>query len=487
MKSYRLSKSKFLSAFQCEKKLWLEIHDKDKATPISEVQKSVFDQGHYVGELAQTYFPGGFLIESDYLDIPLGIKNTLSAIKANPKSIYEGFFQYDDVLVRPDILKNNNDGTWDFIEVKSSTKLKPENIRDVAIQTYVLQGSDIKINKSYLMHINTDCEYPDLSNLFTLVDLTSEIEPFISNMNLSIENLRKMLSQSIPDIHIGKHCTKPYNCDFRDYCWKDLPDYSIFNIPGIYTSKKEELYKSGTISIDDLSSDYILKDKEKRFIDSYKLKSPIINRKAIASELSALEYPLYFVDFETYGSAVPEFEGLSPYNQYPFQFSCHILDDRNNLEHAEYLHYDKTDPREPLIIKLIETLKDKGTIVAYNASFEKGVINKLSEKFPKYKEELGLINRRFWDQLVIFKKFYTDYRFKGSNSLKSVLPVLIPNLKYSDLDIQDGSQAQVGWRKMISAADDKEKQKLYNQLLEYCKLDTLAMVEIQNFLKNLSI
>jgi hypothetical protein len=179
--------------------------------------------------------------------------------------------------------------------------------------------------------------------------------------------------------------------------------------------------------------------------------------------------------------------GLQPYSQYPFQFSCHILDDNNNLEHIEYLHYDKTDPRESLIIKLIQAVKNEGSIIAYNAPFERGVINKLSEQFPKYKNDLDAINRRFWDQLVIFKKFYTDYRFKGSNSLKSVLPVLVPHLKYSDLEIQDGSQAQVGWRKMILITDEKEKQKLYKQLLEYCRLDTIAMVEIQNVLNKLSI
>ena len=400
MKIYRLSKSKFLSAFQCEKKLWLEIHDKDKATPISDVQKSIFDQGHYAGEVAQTYFPDGYLIDSDYLDIPLGIKNTITAINDNPSSIYEGFFQFNDVLVRPDILVNNNNGSWNFIEVKSSTKLKPENIRDVAIQTYVLKGSGIKIKKSFLMHLNRECIFPDLTNLFTLVDLTEGIKPFLDNMSLNLNNLRDMLNNSqYPDIEIGSHCTKPYNCDFRDYCWNNIPEYSIFNIPGMYTNKKEELFNSGVISISDIPSNYTLKKKEKNFIDSYLSKSSIINNLEIKSELANLKYPLYFLDFETFSPAIPEFNGLHPYGQYPFQFSCHILDKDNKLLHKEYLHKDNTDPRETVIKELIDTVNSEGTIVAYNASFEKGVINKLSEQFPDYKSQLDSINTRFWDQI----------------------------------------------------------------------------------------
>ena len=187
MPNFRLSKSKYLSAFQCEKKLWLEFHDRDKATPISEVQQAIFSQGHFVGELARNEYPGGTLIASDYLDIPKGLEITQNKLAKDPPAIFEAFFQFNDVLVRPDIMVNNGDGTWDFIEVKSSTTLKPENIRDVAIQSYVISGCGIKIRKSYLMHLNRECTYPNLDNLFTLVDLTEKIIPFIHEMETSLD------------------------------------------------------------------------------------------------------------------------------------------------------------------------------------------------------------------------------------------------------------------------------------------------------------
>ena len=476
---YRLSKSKFLSAFQCEKKLWLEIHDKDKATPIDKVQEAIFNQGHFVGDLAMEEYPNGIEITSDYLDIPKGIKITKEVLKKNPPAIFEGFFRYNNVLVRPDIMVNNNNGSWDFIEVKSSTKLKAENIRDVAIQTYVLMGSGIKIRDSYLMHINKECQFPNLNNLFDLENLTDKIIPFVSEMEDSLQNLRLMLDiKKEPDISIGTHCTKPYNCSFKEYCWKDVPKYSVFNIPSMRLNKKEELYKKDLISIQDVGKNYELKNRQKDFFDSYVNKKPIINKKAIAKELDILEYPLYFIDFETFSPAVPQFDGLRPYEKYPFQYSCHIMDENHNISHKEYLHRDTQDPRLPLTESLIKTLEKKGTIIAFNAAFEKGVIQNLAEQFPKYENQLLNINKRFWDQLIIFRKYYMDYRFQGSNGLKSILPVIVPDKDYSHLDVSDGSQAQVVWLEMITLSEGEKKETLINQLLAYCKLDTLAMVEI---------
>ena len=476
---YRLSKSKFLAAFQCRKRLWLEIHDKAKATPIDKVQEAIFNQGHFVGDLAMEEYPNGIEITSDYLDIPKGIKITKEVLKKNPPAIFEGFFRYNNVLVRPDIMVNNNNGSWDFIEVKSSTKLKAENIRDVAIQTYVLMGSDIKIRDSYLMHINKECQFPNLNNLFDLENLTDKIIPFVSEMEDSLQNLRLMLDiKKEPDISIGTHCTKPYNCSFKEYCWKDVPKYSVFNIPSMRLNKKEELYKKDLISIQDVGKNYELKNRQKDFFDSYVNKKPIINKEAINKELNSLEYPLYFIDFETFSPAVPQFEGLRPYEKYPFQYSCHIMDENHNILHKEYLHRDTQDPRLPLAESLINTLGKKGTIIAFNAAFEKGVIQNLAEQFPKYENQLIDINKRFWDQLIIFRKYYMDYQFKGSNSLKSILPILVPGTHYSDLDVSDGNQAQVAWSKMIAMSDSLDKEILITQLLEYCKLDTLAMVEI---------
>ena len=484
--TYRLSKSKYLSAFQCHKRLWLEFHDPEKATPVSEVQQAIFNQGHYVGELAREQYPDGILIDSHYLDISNGIETTNDELAKNPPSIFEGFFQYNDVLVRPDIMVNNNDGTWDFIEVKSSTKVKPENIRDVAIQTYVLMGCKVKIRKSFLMHINRSCMYPDLNNLFHLEELTDSIKPFIKEMESSLKNLRNILSvNQPPDIPIGRHCDKPYNCAFKTYCWVDVPEYSVFTIPRLNQEKKDNYYKNGVSELIDFKDFGKLNETQKNYLKSYKTKSPIIDKDAIQNELENLVFPLYFLDFETYAPAVPQFEGMHPYEQFPFQYSLHILQKDGSLIQKEYIHDNKTDPRQQIAKQLVNDLGELGTIISYNASFEKGIISNLSKFIPNYSNQLELLTNRFWDQLLIFRKYYFDYRFRGSNSIKSVLPVLVPNLDYKNLEVQEGKQAQIVWDKMTQLPVGKGKAKLKSQLLEYCRMDTLAMVEIHNKLNKI--
>ena len=250
MNNYNLSKSKLLSYFQCKKKIWLEIHNKEKATPIDQIQQAIYNQGHYVGEIARNTFRKGVLIDSDYQDVVKGIKITQLEMNRNPPSNFEAFFQYNDVVIRPDILVNNGDGSWDLIEVKSSTMIKPESIIDVAIQNYVIIGAGVKIRKSYLMYLNRECIYPNLNNLFILDDLTDRIKPFVIEMDNSLKNIHKNLnSKKEPNMSIGRHCKKPYNCHFENYCWKNIPEYSVFNIPRMNYKKKEELYKDDIIYI----------------------------------------------------------------------------------------------------------------------------------------------------------------------------------------------------------------------------------------------
>lgn len=480
---YRLSKSKYLSAFQCEKKLWLEIHEPGFATPVDDVQQAIFDQGHKIGKLAQDVYPRGVEVDSYYLDIPKGIQITLEEINKNPPSLYEGFFQYNDVLVRPDILVNNHDGTWDFIEVKSSTKVKPENIRDVAIQSYVLNGSGMSIRKSYLMHLNRVCVYPNLNHLFKCEDLSEHIKPYVNKMDKSLNNLREMLkSTSEPAIMIGQRCKIPYSCQFQDYCWKNIPKNSSLNLPGLKWPAREEIIKAKKYDIDEIPVNLPLTNLQSDFIKSYREKKPIVDWEAIRDELAGLVYPITFLDFETFNPAVPEFDGLHPYSQYPFQYSLHILEQNGHMIHKEYLHESRTDPRIQLTENLIQDIPDVGSLVAYHAAFEKDVLKNICIQYPEYENALNNISKRIWDQLRIFRKYYVDYRFRGTNSLKNVLPVLVQHLSYENLDVQNGREAQIVWRQMLAETSSSKKAILSKKLKSYCKQDTLAMVEIHKVL-----
>ena len=481
MKSYRLSKSKYLSGLQCDKRLWLEIHSPELIPPTPPTQERIFNQGTYVGELARERFPGGILIDADYENISEAFDLTKEALSNGQSIIFEGIFSSDNVLVRPDVIKQDENDDWELIEVKSSTSVKDENIHDVAVQMYVLKGAGIDVKRTYLMHINTECVYPDLSNLFTIEEITEQVNEALPAVPGKLDEFRKMLALADhPDIQIGKHCSSPYGCPFIDHCWAWVPKNSIFTIPRLRWTTKQKLLEKNQVEIVKLPPDFPLSDKNQRYRDSVQKRKAIIDWDAIKDELSMLEYPLYFLDFETDNPAVPRFDGMHPYEQFPFQYSCHIIDRSGKVTHKGYLQESERDPGKPLAKSLIKAIGTKGTVIAYNASFERWMLRKLARRFPEHSVVLESIADRLWDQLVIFRNYYTDYRFGGSNSLKNVLPVIVPSMSYENLGVRDGGEAQVVWNKMIRLTYGDDKSKLVKDLKEYCGQDTWAMVEIHN-------
>jgi len=322
----RLSKSKYLSGLQCHKRLWLEIHKPELAPPPPPGQQRIFDQGTRIGELAREEFPDGTLIEADYLNIPEAVKQTEDALNNSVDVIFEGCFVFENVLVRPDIILRNDLGSWNMIEAKSSTSVKVENIHDVAVQTWVLQRCGLEMKRVFLKYINRDCIFPDLSNLFRTEDITEPVKTVLPTIPKKLSEYKSMLDKPEPSIRIGQHCSNPYDCQFADYCWKDVPKHSIFNIPRLRWSVKERLLEENRVGIDDLPAGYSLNENQQKYINSLESKKPIIDWNSIAGELDKLEYPLYFLDFETDGPAIPRFDGMHPYEQFPFQYSCHILD-----------------------------------------------------------------------------------------------------------------------------------------------------------------
>jgi hypothetical protein len=202
-----------------------------------------------------------------------------------------------------------------------------------------------------------------------------------------------------------------------------------------------------------------------------------IDREAIQAALAQLAYPLVFFDFETIDYPVPRFAACRPYQQVPFQYSCHVLEENGRLTHHDFLYTDADDPRPALIEALLSHVGEQGHVVVYHAPFERGVLRELAEAFPRHADRLLDIASRLWDQLDIFKKHYRHHRFGKSNSLKAVLPV-VTGLRYDDLAVRNGTQAQVVWEQAVVAANAAEKAQLFHQLRQYCHLDTLAMVAI---------
>jgi predicted RecB family nuclease len=506
-KSTILSKSKLMDGLQCEKKLWLLKNKPDLEAEVSAATQMQFDEGNEVGVLAQEHFGKGVVVDCDYWDYDQAVKLTSAFIKAGETTIFEASFKFDSFFSRADIFNFNvKKKAWDIIEVKKSTSVKDYHLLDSAIQTWIIIKSGFKVNSVSLMHINNQCESPNLQDLFTLEDITNDVMELIP----TVENKARSLLQTVtkktePKIKIGPHCDDPFECNFKDHCWMSVPERSVFDAPGIKTLKKWDLYNSGITQITDLNPDDF-KEKTKRAIEVTKKNKLWVDKAAIKSELKNWTWPLYFFDFETIAPAIPRYQNTKPYQQIPFQFSCHVWHDKTNtkitskqsdfkntLDHFEYLHTEATDPRPFIISAMLKGLGTTGSIVAYNKSFEVGVIKKLAEYDKKNSSKLLKLIDRFVDPLPIFQNHTYHPDYLGSFSIKAVAPALLGSaLSYDDLIIGNGQDAQVYANILLSGfadddvsnANDKliTKDQMIESLLTYCQQDTLAMVELVKWL-----
>jgi hypothetical protein len=478
-----LTKTAYLAYNQCPKAFWLAERQPQLAAPPDPAVQRRLQAGQAVDKLARERFPNGRLIP--YRPRPADMAAlTAQAIAAGAETLFQATFAVADLLVKADIL-TQTDGGWHLIEAKSSASYKPaDHLPDVAFQLYVLRRAGLSVTQVSLMHLNKACRYPDLSNLFVLTDVAAEAEAFLPQVETAVDQMRRLLAQpAAPEVAIGRHCLKPAACPFHAHCWRDVDGWTIYDIPYLKRDKERQLEAAGVRYVADAPPDFALGDKRAAaFVERVNQRRIAINAEAIRAELDALVYPLYFFDFETIDFAVPIFAGCAPYQQTPFQYSCHILTADGELTHCDYLHTATGDPRRALVESLLAHIGPTGHLVAYNIPFERGVLRHLADQFPEYAGRLREMADRLWDQLTIFRQHYHHYGFARSNSLKATLPVVVPALSYQTLAVQDGTQAQVVWQAMIAEGDTAVKRQLADQLRAYCRLDTLAMVEIHRAL-----
>ncbi len=482
-----LSKSQYIRGLQCHKSLWLYKHRKGLLEAPDASTQARFDSGTFIGELAQELFPDGKGVIFDYKNFSGMLQKTSEYLDQGVKTIYEATFSQLGVFIMADILHYGAEG-WELYEVKASTSAKEYHRNDVAIQWYVLHKAGIKLAKAAVIHINNSYtrEGPvDLQQLFSIEDITQDVIDRQVNIPINLSAMCDMLVENEPNIDIGVQCDSPYSCDFKSFCWKGVPEQSVFNLYRLGAKKKFELYNEGVKLLDDLPSDMALNKTQTLQKEANDSQSVIIDKDVIQRFIDSVEGPIYYLDFETFQDAVPRFDNQKPYQQIPFQYSLHI--EKNGVfMHLEYLANEHIDPRRELAERLIEDLGQCGTIMAFNMSFEKSVITKLAEQFPDMSNELLRLNERFVDLIVPFRKGgYYDQGMNGSFSIKAILPTLFPNdtdLSYKNLAIQDGSGASDIYAGLHQNNDVAEVTKIREGLLAYCKLDTLAMVKIYGFL-----
>ena len=484
MPSY-LTTAQYLNGIHCLKRLWYEEKHTEKAAPISLFQQKLFDQRKEIKTLAHSQFPEGVHIDAENPDV--AVRQTKSAMRRGESCLFDAAFHSNGAFVRPDILQKDKKG-WRIIEMRASKKIKKEYLLKLALQKYILDTSDIPISATQLMLLNEACVYPDLSNLFVFEDVTDKVNLLKQGVPDYLRTFKTILDKEVePNVLIGKNlCNQPYRCPFKTSCWAFAPKNSVFTIPKIKDPEATLLAENGIFHLSDLPSDFPLTRAQSIYVNSVLENKPTTNPAAIRRELANLQYPIHFLDFEADRPAIPRFDGFKVYVEFPFQYSCHVLQSDGVVTHHEYLHTDTTDPRPPLLKSLLAHISDRGSIVVYNLSFERRILRGLAESFPEYASALQSIIERLWDQLPTLRKHYEHPDFCGAKSLKSVLPVLVPSLSYKTLDIQEGGDAPAVWNLMLSANNETERQEWDQRLRAYCKLDTLAMVEIHKVLQEKS-
>jgi hypothetical protein len=398
-------------------------------------------------------------------------------------------FATEHLEARADLVRHHDDGAIDLFEIKSSSSFK-EHIDDAIFQTVVIECSGTAVRSVYIVHVDSDYVRHgkiDPAALLVFADVTEQVRGGCAALEAEIDEAVSFIGQASID---EGTCGCRFKGSAATHCATfarfnpDIAEPSLYILPRITSKKLQTLHEEGRFSLDALVDEDLTAPQRlvrKAVLDA----APVVNLAGIRAFLDSLQWPLYFYDYETFGSALPIADGHRPHAQMPVQFSVHSLDADGNLSHGEYLA-DAPGKQRELVDALEGAIGGKGSVISWNKSFEAACNRRMAALLPDKKPFLDALDARTHDLMDPFARDYIDARFGGSTSIKKVLPALVPTLAYSAIDVHDGTGAMQAWLSLIASEDNDERAELQRQLLAYCRLDTLAMVEILHFLRRLS-
>jgi len=490
MKDTKITKSDFVSGERCAKLLYLSQHASHLQAPKSSLEQKTLAMGQLVTRAARNSFPDGVLIAT--LNTEQALIETQDAIESGALTLFEAAFCYDDVIVRVDVLTRPSlSAHWDFHEVKATTyrdvskEQELEYRSDIAVQVWVLRKLDIKLDGIYLTHLNPDCRFPHLQNLFCDVDYSEVVRPVLHNIEQHLSEQRRLLTlASEPETQIGKQCEKPRACPFAPHCWKDVPSPSVFDIPAC--RQKWNLFESGRVAVDQLDNADFRSTIQQRALACYQDEQRYFDADLIRHELAQWTQPISYLDFESIDPPIPKFPKTRPFQHLPFQFSCHIQQEGTRaLQHREFLFDVADDPRPAFVEALLDAVPPQGSIVVYYAPYESTRLKELARDFPQYGTPLLQLRERLVDLMDVIKKGVYYPEFLGSFSIKKVAPAILGDkASYAGLEVSDGVQAMMAFERLVALPSKaSEREALRDAMLEYCKQDTLLMVHLHRWLE----
>ena len=478
-----LSKSRIMSGLQCPKRLWLEANQPTLAEVDARTERS-FAVGHSVGAIARTLWPDGHLVGHDH-ELDAAIAETQRVLAAHPdRPLFEGTFRHDGVLVRVDVLHGG-----DLIEVKAASQVKDYHLTDCAVQAWVLAGAHRAPTRVLLAHIDTGFVYPgggDYRGLLALEDVTAGVNDLLPEVPHWVDRCRAALADPCPTDRGGRPCHAPFDCPFLDYCTPPQPDYPVTLLP-YGGGAVAALQDAGFIDLRDVPADLLANATHERVRRVTASGVAEISPELVAF-LAGLPFPRVYLDFETVQFAVPIWAGTRPYEQLPFQWSCHTEFADGLVDQLGFLDTSGENPLREFAVSLLDVVAGDGPILVYT-SFEKTVLSSLQQRFPALAGDLQAVIDRLVDLHPPLRAGYYHPAQKGSWSIKAVAPLIAQDMRYEDLaEVRDGGAAQAAYLELIDPGTPKaRKRELGRRLLEYCRLDTLAMVRTVEVLTGRSL
>lgn len=480
-----LTKSLFLSAKQCPKRLWYEAHD-----PVSSpgTDTMTLMNGRAVDRVVQQLHPGAIIAREGGLTAAL--EQTRRALDQKQSDVlYQAAFRDGSLAAVADVLRAKGP-QFELIEVKAATGLKSEHLPDIAFQTLVLERAGLSVSDAYLGHVNSEFvlrKPADYTGLLVEAKVTAEVRALLPAIAEEATKALSLIAESSPpEKAMGSHCTDPHPCPFSDRCIAiggPRPKYPL-SIPPRGAKVAAGLAALGYTDLRDVPADRLSNSTHQRVRHATVTGKPVLDRAATV-DVRALRPPFSYLDFETMNFAVPEIIGTRPYEQYPFQWSLHVeASDGGPLEHSEYLEVAGFADSGALAIRLLEALPSTGPIFVYNRTLEKGALELLARLVPELAPRLRAVVERLYDLLPITRAAYYHPAMLGSWSIKTVLPTLDPALGYEGLEeIQDGEAAQLAFLKVRDPGTTAQRrEQLSARMRKYCERDTFAMVILRRYL-----
>ncbi|MHB1191937.1 MAG: DUF2779 domain-containing protein [Longimicrobiales bacterium] len=481
-----LSKSRFVAGWSCPRLLWWRAFKRDAP----EMQPGIADQdrmeqGNEVGFLATQRYPGGVPIDLPYDQMREKVEATRAARAEGAPAVFEASFWEDGVFVAVDILERLPEG-FRLIEVKSATALKPEHIPDVAIQVHVLRRAGLDVREAVLMHLNKAYRLGGSEDLFMAEDVLPQVEEFLPDVPRLIAEYNAVLAGPDPGPCIGAHCPGSRACPLDALCWPQDPEH-ILNLHGVGPATAMGYMARGIHRFGDIPPGERLKAPARRQLEAWE-RGTMRVEPGLGEALDPFCGRVGFLDFETVSRALPPWPGVAPWGHVPVQFSYHERQDDGAWRHAECLAEGWDDPRPSLARALVEATRDAERVAMYTG-FERTCIRSLAEAVPELADELAHLSDRLVDLEKVLEKHVAHPAFHGSYSIKDVLTPLVPDLAYEGMEVADGMTANVELARLMRdghglSAEERAARRV--ALLEYCKLDTWAMVRLVERLEEIA-